>query len=195
MSAITWKETDREAILDQWGPVLRGDKFHGWWKGSSGIRNEDIDRIQRIAENILRRERTEREYAGRMKDVSTVVIFPGNDEMAASDEAFEGLRGNVVPAPRENTFVLVSKAFLNVFTPLTLLERRGDYSGTWDCVMDTREYLKTDWAVSGIDYKSLGFESLRLRGFWGNYRTWMAPHHYEFIREIEPEISHYLELM
>ena len=195
MSSITWRETDREKILEQWGPVLRGDKFFGLWKGGSRIRDEDIDRIQHIAEDILRREETEREYAGRMKNVFTVIIFPRNEEMACSEEAFEGVRDHIVPAPRENTFVLISNAFLNMFAPSTVLERDDDYSGTSDWVMDPREYLKTSWAMRDIDYARLGFVPLTFRGFWGHHRTWVAPHHHDFITKTELEITHCLELV
>ena len=89
--------------------------------------------------------------------------------------------------------VLVSNHFLNCFVPKTIMGHVGDYSGTWECVMDPRDFRNTAWAIKGINYKEAGFSLMTTKGFLVNRSIWMAPHHYDFTTNILPIIKSYEE--
>jgi hypothetical protein len=198
MPGITWKATDHDEIVKQWGEILKPRNLFTWGGPSAKeieTMQPDIERIRKIAFDVLKREEIEREYSQRRLDFPVTVIFPGNHPVEFSEEDFGKIRKMVIPAPNEKEFVLVSNAFFNYFTPKTILDIEGDYSGTWECVRDPRafSYSITSWAIKGIDYESLGFRPSTIKGFLGTYDTWVAPHHDDFERETLPEMLFYAD--
>ena len=198
MSVVTWRETNTDKIIAQWGNVLRKSvPLFSWSKPSTKdieAMQPDIKRIRQIALDTFRLEAIERRYTEQEFTEPVSVIFPGNIIRECSLEDVRNFKDYVIPTPDCKKMVLIGRSFFNCLAPKSIMGFKGNYSSSWQCVMDPRQlslYHNLGWAIRGIDYGKLGFKVSTTKGFLGTYRTWEAPHHFEFQTTTMSEISYY----
>ena len=199
---IDWTETNPDKIVDQWKDIFRNPTISNLFH-LRGISDEEgrqmqphVENLQQIGTELGQRQAEEYQYETRDVTFPATVIFPGNQEVKCDQYEFEGIKDHLLPTLEDSKFVLIARAWFNRFAPEAVLGVSGDYSGSWDHVMDPRflSYWWARYAMKAIDYERAGFKSCRMLRPFGTSTTWLAPHHDKFMSVTAPKIAYYQQL-